>query len=182
MSEMVKYSKVAVELLELINYFDDALKRRIPKEFINKLNRVKSKSYSFSIDKSKSLEEQDLLPDTFKVLSAMYILYLSTPEEKLDILGSMNKKENYSGENSKKSKLQLSSIKNAYEIKENALKDVVINSAQIEEKSEDRITIDDTMTDIKENTALVDTSSFPWYKKLFANIKIMFKKILGRQE
>ena len=85
MSEKAIYSKVAVEILELMKYFDQKLKDSIPQDFEEKLNRIKSDTYSFKIDTSKSLEEQSLLPETQKVLIALYVQYCCTPEEKLEL-------------------------------------------------------------------------------------------------
>ncbi len=183
MSEMVVYSKVAVELLELIKYFDEALKKKIPKDFINKLNKVKSDEYSFSVDKSKPLEEQELLPDTFKVLSAMYIIYLSTPEDKIELLNNMSSSKDDHKEEPK-STFHLSEVKDAYEIKEESIEQVAVNSVQIEDFSGEKIELNNASpienSYKEEKIELVNVDSIPWYKRFFSSISNWFKNILGK--
>lgn len=61
----------AVELLEIIKYLDDELKKRIPPEFELYLNNIKDNNYHFEIDKNINLFENDFMDETIDVLMSL---------------------------------------------------------------------------------------------------------------
>ena len=58
----------AVELLEIIKYLDDDLKKYIPTNFEAYLNSIKDNDYYFEIDKNKNLFENNFMDETVEVL------------------------------------------------------------------------------------------------------------------
>lgn len=58
----------AVELLEVIKYLDDELKKYIPNGFEQYLNNIKSNNYYFKIDKNINLFQNDFMDETVDVL------------------------------------------------------------------------------------------------------------------
>ena len=54
----------------------------IPKEIINIFETEKDPEHEFVYDKSKSLNEQDMLKETRTLLSVLYRDYLASPEER----------------------------------------------------------------------------------------------------
>ena len=61
--------KCAVELLEVIKYFDKELQENITPELINYLNSIKDDSYYFEINKNVPLYDNDFMEETIKVLN-----------------------------------------------------------------------------------------------------------------
>lgn len=77
------YSDSAVELLQIIQYSDEAVQKRIPPAFIEKLVAAGKRSdHAFALDRTKSLAEQVLLPETRKLLCMIYEHYLEDDEER----------------------------------------------------------------------------------------------------
>ncbi len=58
----------AVELLEIIKYLDDNLKKLIPDGFENYLNGIKSNEYHFEINKNINLFQNKFMDETIEVL------------------------------------------------------------------------------------------------------------------
>lgn len=75
------YSNVAVELLEIFNYLDRETLIKIPKKVIENLDKIKNEKHLFKINKTKSLEEQNLLKETKEVLSILFLKYCCTDKE-----------------------------------------------------------------------------------------------------
>ena len=76
------YAKAFSELNEIINNMTDSLKNKIPSKTIKAIELARDKNYKFNYDKSKSLNEQTLLPETKSLLSVIYSDYLCSPEER----------------------------------------------------------------------------------------------------
>lgn len=64
--------KCAVELLEIIKYLDDDLKKYINPNFENYLNYIKDNSYDFKINKNINLFENDFMDETIDVLEMIF--------------------------------------------------------------------------------------------------------------
>ena len=76
------YNRAFVELKEIIKYFDDDIKNKIPKELKQGIANARLEEYKFVYDKSKPLYEQTLLPETKALLSIIYSDYLCSESEK----------------------------------------------------------------------------------------------------
>lgn len=81
-TELCKYKKAYVELLEILKYLTPSQKQKIPADLINQLEENKDISYQFEYDFSKNLLEQNLLTETKSLLLQLYIKYLSPENEK----------------------------------------------------------------------------------------------------
>ena len=90
MEESLIYSNVASELLEIFKYLDKELREKIPQKIKENLERITNKEHNFKIDKTKELNEQELLPQTKQILSIIYLKYCCSSEEANNIL-----QENY---------------------------------------------------------------------------------------
>ncbi len=78
----IAYKKAYVELNEIIGNLEEKQKEKIPNEFINNLKNDMDKNYSFQLDKSKNLSEQDLMIETQSLLVGIYEKYLASTNEK----------------------------------------------------------------------------------------------------
>lgn len=61
----------AVELLEIIKYLDDELKKNITQEFVMYLNSIKDNNYHFEINKNINLFENNFMDETIDVLMTL---------------------------------------------------------------------------------------------------------------
>jgi len=73
--------EACVEVLEIIKYMEKDLRKKIPKEFINDLNEYKSKDYSFTYDRTKKLNEQNIKKETKGYIAYIYKYYLCNEKE-----------------------------------------------------------------------------------------------------
>ena len=79
------YEVAIVQTREIIRYFDKDLLSKIPKKLIEKLNNFKSEKI-FEIDKSKTLEEQNISKETKELVSSIFIQYCCDEEKRNEIL------------------------------------------------------------------------------------------------
>jgi len=93
MEESLIYSKVACELLEIFKYFDKELKEKIPEKLKESLKVISNQEHKFKIDKTKELNEQELLPQTKQILSVIYLKYCCASDERESILQEMEEKQ-----------------------------------------------------------------------------------------
>lgn len=63
----------AVELLEVIKYLDDELKKYIPDGFVIYLESIKNTNYYFEINKNKNLFENEFMDETIEILMKLFI-------------------------------------------------------------------------------------------------------------
>lgn len=63
----------AVELLEVIKYLDDELKKYIPEGFTIYLESIKNKNYHFEIDKNKNLFQNEFMDETIEFLMKLFV-------------------------------------------------------------------------------------------------------------
>ena len=114
------YGNVATELLEIFKYLEIAIKEKIPVDLEQKLIELRNESYVFEIDKTKSLNDQKILPETRQILSMIYLKYCCSEEESADILNKKKSKD-LEIENIKREKYSVDNIFNSeknVEIKE----------------------------------------------------------------
>ena len=72
-----------MELLKIIASSAEEVRERIPDAFIGKLTDVSAhSSHSFTLDRTRSLAEQDLLPETRQLLLMVYEHFLETENER----------------------------------------------------------------------------------------------------
>lgn len=121
MEESLIYSNVAVELIEIFKYLDKELADKIPNKVKENLNKVKNKEYQFKIDKTKKLNEQQIMPATKQMLSIIYLKYCCSTEEITQILNE-NK---YREEIKEQEKRQVYNPDNIFKEKETSNKEEV---------------------------------------------------------
>ena len=78
----LKYQQAHVELYEIIQNLSRNEKAKIPKEFIDNLEKNMDPNYSFTFDKSKGTLEQELMTETQALLVVAYEKYLAPESEK----------------------------------------------------------------------------------------------------
>ena len=76
------YAKAFTELTEIINYFSDELKNKIPSEMKKNILSARDTEYIFKYDKNLPLYKQNILPETKNLLSIIYSDYLCEEEER----------------------------------------------------------------------------------------------------
>ena len=67
-----RYDIIAAEVLEVLKHVEPEVKVRIPKSLIEKLENVASKDYIVELKPNKSLENQELHPETLDFLAGIY--------------------------------------------------------------------------------------------------------------
>lgn len=97
--------KVAVEILTIIDLFESNLKEKIPKSFIENLNQAKSEDYIFNYDYSKTLDEQNILPETKGFIAYIYSNFICNENQKKEFFDIYHKRQ-YELEMEKKKKFE----------------------------------------------------------------------------
>lgn len=78
---MEEYSKAFYELKIIINKFEDSIKNKIPKNIIDIINKFADNHYEFHYNDSVALTDQNLLPETWGLLSILYSNYICSLDE-----------------------------------------------------------------------------------------------------
>lgn len=91
--ENIEYSNSLYQINEILKYMEPNLKARIPKKFISYFENNKAKNYNWTIDKSKPLENQDLLEPTKEILTLLYRDYICDDVERIKIQKILSENE-----------------------------------------------------------------------------------------
>lgn len=150
MEESLTCSNVACELLEIFKYFDKELKEKIPEKLKESLERISNKEHKFKIDKTKELNEQELLPQTKDILSVIYLKYCCTSDERASLINEME-------ESQRLKELEKQKIYNPNDI------------FKSKEKQE-----------MEESVQLISMEDIPWYRKIVGKISKIFKNIFRK--
>ena len=150
------YSNVATDLIEIFKYFDSTLSKKIPKSLKENLNKIKNNEHNFKLDKTKELNDQDVLPETKQILSIMYLKYFCSAEE-ADVIIEENKRREIIAEEEKREKYN----------PDNIFKD----KQQVYQKEQENV----------ENMKLIEYIEYiPIHKRIMNKVKEFFKNILRR--
>ena len=141
------YSNVAAEVLEVLKNSSEEVLQKIPNSVIDDIEAFSNKGHHCELDLGKSLEEQQLLPETLDVLAGMYIDYCGTEEEK---------KEYYSKLENESEVSKIQNVKNY---------DEMFSKSNQNEKVEEN-----KKTDIQ----VIEEIS--WFKKIINKIFSLFRK------
>ena len=79
-------SEAAVEFNCILENSSKTIIEKIPIKFLNFMKEIASKTYEFNYDKSKSLNEQNLKPETRGLIALVYQDYLCDEEKKKQYL------------------------------------------------------------------------------------------------
>ena len=91
--ENIEYSNSLYQINEILKYVTPNLKARIPKKVISYIENNKSKDFNWKIDKTMSLEKQNLLPTTKELLTVLYRDYMCDDIEKKKLNEILNENE-----------------------------------------------------------------------------------------
>lgn len=83
-------SESAVEINAILDKCSEKVLAKIPFKLKELLKKIESKTYKFSYDSNKSLNEQKLKPKTRRLLALIYADYLCTVNEKEEYLRQLN--------------------------------------------------------------------------------------------
>ena len=81
------------EVSEIFKILQDDLKNKIPTKLIDFIDANKATNHTFIFDSQKSIDEQDLLPQTQEILTIIYKDYLCDESEKALINSLMEENE-----------------------------------------------------------------------------------------
>ena len=118
-------SEAAVEFNCILENSSKTIIEKIPIKFLDFMKDIASKTYEFNYDKSKSLNEQNLKPETRGLIALVYQDYICNDEEKKEYIRKSRlfanqmedlKREKYNPDNLLKKQQQL---KNAEEVMTN---------------------------------------------------------------
>lgn len=147
-----KIRKAYSEVYEILQLLDDEFIDKVPKKFMEFIEKEKDNDYIPNIKPNVSLEEQELLEDTINILAMLKLDYWCENEaEKQELLDILNKNE----------------IEYQQELREKYNPD---NLFKNKNKSYDE--------NVKEEKSLVIKAEKNFIIKLFEKIKMMFKKYL----
>ena len=136
----------AVEINAILENMPNELLERIPLSVKDFFKQIASESYHFEYDKSKGLNEQNLMPKTKGVLALLYRDYISTENQREEFINYYNS------------------------YLENKQKAQIITTISKEEPHIQ--TIEQTTS----NAMISTISNDKWYEKIFHLIKNIFKK------
>lgn len=88
-----KINKAYSEIYVILQLLDDEFINKLPKKFIEFINKERDTNYIVNINPNIPLEEQNLLPDTINILAMLKLDYWSTEEEKQELLSILNQNE-----------------------------------------------------------------------------------------
>lgn len=84
-------SEAAVEINSIFDNMTADIISKIPQNVRSFFNKIASENYLFQYDKSKKLDEQELLPRTKGILALIYRDYLCNEDEKQSYIENCNK-------------------------------------------------------------------------------------------
>ncbi len=79
----VAYSEAAVEVLEILKHTREEDVKKIPRKFIEFLEKNKSKTYIANLDYTKTISEMKLKSKTQALLGLIYLKYWADEEERV---------------------------------------------------------------------------------------------------
>lgn len=77
----MNFAKALVEVDEVLKYLVDYERKKIPNEVFEFITKNKDKNYKWKLDKSKKLNEQNLMEETLGILAYINMKYLLTNEQ-----------------------------------------------------------------------------------------------------
>ena len=86
MENVLIYERVMCETKEILKYLEPNILNKIPDKVKKYIENNSSTQYTFKIDKSKRLVEQNLLKETQEFMSLLYLEYCCEPDEKQRLL------------------------------------------------------------------------------------------------
>ena len=160
--------KAAVEFNIILKKSPPEIIQKIPKSFLDFLEKIQSKSYSFVYDNTKTLREQNIKSETRGLIALVYRDYLCNEEEKNNYIIKYKKhiaeKEHEFRKKYDSEKLFKTSEDNTSE---------KINSTELSPNSEQK-KIETSKDDIICETSIIEYKRKNIFQKFLNNIKKYF--------
>lgn len=80
------YRDALAEVDKILDFYYDESVKLIPESFRKFIKENKTYNYKFNLDRSLSLREQHILPETEVILTIIYMDFMATEEEKQELL------------------------------------------------------------------------------------------------
>lgn len=77
--------KCFAELDEILKYVPESYSQKIPLEILNIIKSNKDINYKWTYDTNKSLSEQNVIPETFNILTYLNLNYMYNTKEKEEL-------------------------------------------------------------------------------------------------
>lgn len=151
---MSNYNEACTEVSIILSYLDKDEYSKIPLDVIEAIEENKNKEYDFKYDENIDLKQQKLLVETKAILFNLFRDYLSTPEQKENII-KMQREERQKLEEKKMLKYNVN--------------DIFKKDVQNEEENENK-------GFNKENTALIEIKKENFIIRIINKIKNFFKR------
>lgn len=108
----------ATQLNRILSFLSEDTKKKIPKDIWKEINNKTDSNFNTKINGVKDIKEENILPETRKYLSFIFLNYLATEEEKEEYtIIIKNNEEQY-----QKSLNQKYSVDNIFNKKEKSIK------------------------------------------------------------
>ena len=148
MKIMEEYGGAFVEVSEILKIFPEEELNKIPKSFIDLIERCKDVNYKYELEDGVELHNQEMTSETKTILSVIYRDYICTEEERAELIKE-EIRENFWQDGQKRIKYDPNNI-----FKNNAEKNIVEKNVDTEKR-------------------LIE---FKWYEKIIIKIKEWFRK------
>ena len=148
MKIMEEYSVAFAEVSEILKIFPEEELNKIPKSFIDLIERCKNANYKYELEEDVELHNQKMTSEAKTILSVIYRDYICTEEERAELIKE-EIRENFWQDGQKRIKYDPNNI-----FKNNAEKNIVEKNVDTEKR-------------------LIE---FKWYEKIIIKIKEWFRK------
>lgn len=152
------------ELLEILSYMEEDDVNKLPQKLMDIFKENADKEYQNHIDINIPLEEQNISEDTTALLGMLAVNYwCSTEEEKQMLLEAYEENE----------KTYQESLREKYN------PDTIFDNQKSTSTTE-ATDFESTETSTIQSNLPIDYQAFPWYKKVFTNIRNFVYKLLHK--
>ena len=94
MTDSQEINDIAKETIYVLKNFNTTFTSKISKRILKDLEELaKTSKKEVKIDKTKSLKDQNILPETKDMIALLYYNYIALPEEKKEIIQKWNENE-----------------------------------------------------------------------------------------
>ena len=94
MTDSQEINDIAKETIYVLKNFNPTFTSKISKRILKDLEELaKTSKKEVKIDKTKSLKDQNILPETKDMIALLYYNYIGLPEEKKEIIQKWNENE-----------------------------------------------------------------------------------------
>ena len=151
--ESTIYLNSLSELSEIIKNLGEKIRAKIPNDVIDYIENNKSQTYKWNYNPDLPLDEQNMLPETEELLTAIYRDYICTDAEKEKVDEVLVDNENYIEE----------SNRNVIENEKSVNVDTIVQNYKVREDNS-----------ISNSPAIVEKQNF--FVKIINKIKSIFSK------